>query len=380
MDPATLAVIGAIQVGGAIVGHFASEGERRAAQRAFDKAMAEIESLGLPPNTATPLMLQRFAEAGILTPKVEQEIKLGMPKLAQIQEDSRLKDAQMKALGALQERGALGFTPEERAEMMQQQRAAEREAGAQRAGIIEGLRSRGLMDSGVGLRAQLRSADEIAEQQSMLSQQRSSQASQRALESMRQAGLLGGQIRGQEFDIESQKARAEDEMNRFNVTAAMQRQQRQIDRDWQAQQLNEQARLQQANLSTSAYNQELARQAAAKERYWQNERDRIALRSGVATKESERQGAVAAGKAQAWGDVAGGVTKGIVAATDSGKDATKDVAVDATKKLATTPSISGKSIALPEIVEDKGLGVYDYTNQSSRAPDWWVPMTKGDIP
>lgn len=302
MDPFTTALIaqGVAQIGGAIIGSFASRGDRQAAEEAQKKALAIIEQLGAGPDLARKIYLDQFQSAGVLTPEIEKAVTSVTSKVSQIKEDPRFKEAQLKALSALQERGQLGYTPEERLEMMQQQRAAEREAGAQRAGILEGLRARGLGESGAGLRAQLQSADELAERQMMLGQQRSAQASQRALQSMVQAGQVAGQTRGQEFDIKRSLAGAEDEMNRFNVSNRMAQEQRRVAAENQARQFNLANQQAIMNMNTQAINAERTRQREAEQRMYQNQLAIAQMKSGAASAEAQQAAQRAGTTQQAW--------------------------------------------------------------------------------
>jgi hypothetical protein len=315
MDPFTAALIaqGVAQIGGAIIGGFASRGERQAAEEAQKKALAIIEQLGAGPDLARKIYLDQFQSAGVLTPEIEKAVTSVTSKVSQIKEDPRFKEAQLKALSALQERGQLGYTPEERLEMMQQQRAAEREAGAQRAGILEGLRARGLGESGAGLRAQLQSADELAERQMMLGQQRSAQASQRALQSMVQAGQLGGQIRGQEFDIDRSRAGAEDEMNRFNVANRMTQEQRRVAAENQARQFNLANQQAIMNMNTQAINAERTRQREAEQRMYQNQLAIAQMKSGAASAEAQQAAQRAGTTQQAWTQAGQAIGQGISA-------------------------------------------------------------------
>jgi hypothetical protein len=311
MDPATIALMVGSQVLGSVIGNFASRGDRRAAEEAREKALAEIEAIGAGPDLAREILLDKFQVAGVLTPELERAVDKVSSEVSKIKEDPRFKEAQLKALSALQERGQLGFTPEERLEMMQQQRAAEREAGAQRAGIVEGLRARGLMDSGAGLRAQLQSADELAERQMMLGQQRSAQASQRALQSMVQAGDVAGRVRAQDFDVERTRAGAEDEMNRFNVANRMAQEQRRVAMENQARQFNLSNQQAIMNMNTQMINAELQRQREAEQRMYQNKLTVVGMRAGTYGAQADQATQRAGTTQQAWSQAGQAIGQGI---------------------------------------------------------------------
>jgi len=390
MEPTTLALMAAVQLTNAVIGNIASSGKRKAAEEAQQKALAEIEAIGAGPDLAREILLDKFKSVGVLTPELEKAVDRGVSKVAQIKEDPRFKEAQLKALTSLQQRGELGYTPEERFEMMQQQRAAEQEAGAQRAGIIEGLRARGLADSGAGLRAQLRSADEMAEKQSMLSQQRSAQASQRALQSMVQAGELGGRIRGQEFDVARTLAAAEDEMGRFNISNKMSQEARRVGMENQARQYNLSMQQDIANRNIQQMNAERQRQREAEQRMYQNKLAVAQLKAGAYGAQAQQAQQQAGATQQAWTQAGQGVAQGIGAyaqyeANAPLRDAqTRYYNSLAGAAAASTPPVSVPSAVAPSIGSQadmaaaESLSKYGYPG----APAYVPPMIRniGNIP
>lgn len=234
----TLGGVALANVGGAVIGNMASAADRDAAAAAQQRALAEIEKLGAGPDLAKQIFFREFELAGVLTPELEREVEKGVSKVAQIQEDPRLKKAQMEALVGIQARGRTGFTAEEAVRLRQERAAAERSAESKRQQILAGLRARGALDSGAGVAAQLQSADELAAQQLEASDRASAMADQRALQSMMQGAHLSGQIRGQEFSQSERMAAAEDAMNIFNIGKREAQEARRVETENRARQFN----------------------------------------------------------------------------------------------------------------------------------------------
>lgn len=294
------AIMGGASILGGVIGNIRSGKDRRAAEEAQKKALAEIEAIGAGPDLAKQIMFRQFESAGVLTPEVEKAIELQAPKVSQIKEDIRFKDAQMRALQALQQRGMAGFTPEEQFQLRQQEQQAQRGAESKRQQILAEMRARGAGDSGAAILAQMQGADALAAQQSEAAGRAAATASERALQAITQAGTLGGQIRGQEFDIARTKAAAEDEMSRFNVQQQIARQQRNIERQTGAQQFNLQQQQAIMNANIQQQNAELLRQRQAQQQMYENQKALAGMRAGAYSAEAQQAQQRAAQTQQAW--------------------------------------------------------------------------------
>jgi len=315
VDPITMAFIGstATPILSSIFGNIFSADDRAAAEAAQEKAIQEIERIGAGPDLAKRIMLREFEVAGVLTPQIEKAIELEAPKVAQIKEDPRFKEAQLSALKAFQERGIAGFTPEERYEIEKQRRTAERSAASQRASVLENLRARGLMDSGAGLAAQLQSADVLAERQAEEASRRSAMASQRVLQSITQGGTYAGQLRGQEFGIAKDMASAKDEFDKLNIQNQIARQQRAVERQMQADTFNLQIAQDVKNRTTAAEHAELLRQRQAEQQMFQNKMNVASLRAGAYGQQAQQLQQQAAQTQQAAGAFGSGISQGLSA-------------------------------------------------------------------
>lgn len=292
---------------GGVVGNFASAADRDAAMAALQKAQKEIENLGAGPDLAKEIFFREFKLAGVLTPEIERAVDLGVSKVAQIQEDPRLKKAQLSALAEIQARGRTGFTAEEAVQLRQERAAAERSAEAKRQQILAGLRARGALDSGAGVAAQLQSADELATLQYEAADRAAAMAGQRALQAMTQGGQLAGQVRGQEFDIARTKAGSEEEMQRFNIANRMSQEQRRVAMENQARQYNLGQRQQLMNMNTQQQNAERLRQRQAQQQMYQNQMNLAQLRAGMYGQQAQQAQQRAGQTQQAWASIGGGL-------------------------------------------------------------------------
>lgn len=269
---------------GGVIGNMASKGDRERAMAAIAEAQSIIDSVPEAPDLSKiQIVYDQFKRAGVLTPEIETALNLQASKVSQIQEDKSLREAQISALEGIKERGKVGLTPEERAELNKVRKDVQRDVEAKRQQILQNLAARGQAGSGQELASQMLAAQSGAERASEEGDRISAIASQRALQALSQAGQLGGQIRGQDFDVERTRASAEDEIARFNMANAVARQQRNVDRSGRAQELNLAALQRAQDTNTQMINQEKLRQVEAKRQFWQDQLARASARANVRT-------------------------------------------------------------------------------------------------
>ena len=154
------------------------------------------------------------------TPKLQQAdlIEQGGSELGKYTEDPRTRNAQLKALeGLTREVDYQGMTPEDANAFAK----ARGEAGAMDAGFRgaadQQMAARG-MQSGIGAYAAALGAGQAATNRgSEMGLQASADSRQRYLQALNSLGSMGGNVRGQDFGIASQRAQAQDAINRFNT-------------------------------------------------------------------------------------------------------------------------------------------------------------------
>jgi hypothetical protein len=169
------------------------------------------------------------------------------------------------------------------------------------------MQARGQAGSGAELAATLAGSQAAAEMEAEQSDRIAAEANKRALQAIMAGGTLGGQVRNADMDASTTRARAEDELNRFNVnnklavnsrnTAAM---------NTAAQRnLSEKQRLDDAN--TAMGNQEKLRQNEALRQVWL---DKLSLAEKKSANYKD-QSASYAGRAQDTRDTVGGIGKSV---------------------------------------------------------------------
>lgn len=305
-----IAAIAAPVIANVIGGHIAS-GDSGNAGAAAQRAYQELMNIGLPPDLSKELILQKFQEAGILTPEVEQTIKLGPSKVSQITEDPETRDAQLSALKIIQEAATTGFTPESRSELNKIRDEVARDAESRRQQIVQNFQARGMGGSGAELASTLQSEQTAANQASRQGDELSAEASRRALDSAFKSGQLGGDIRGQDFDVNKVRSSAEDEFSRFNVQNQQSTQNRNTDRLNRAAEANLINKQDISNENTELYNTEKLRANEAKRDYWLDLAKRAQLRSGAEGDEADRFNARAQRTRNQYATIGGAVGSGL---------------------------------------------------------------------
>lgn len=276
-------------------------------------AMKKLEEVGMPPDLSTPLILKEFEKVGMYTPELEQDLNdtVAESQMAKIKEDPALREAQTSALASMQQRGKVGLSAEDRAALNQVRSEVQRDSEAKRQQILQQMQSRGMGGSGAELMAQLQSAQGAADQASAASDTVMSQAQQRALQALSESGAMAGQVRGQDFGVESAKAQALDERNRFLAENSIARQTRNVGSMNQAQALNlsEQQRVNDANVEMA--NAEAARQAQEKGAQFDRKLAQAGGKSQAATNMAGYYGGQAQRTADQWAGVGNAVATGV---------------------------------------------------------------------
>jgi hypothetical protein len=187
---------------GSFIGAAAAEGSAQSEEKIIDE-----------------LLSQSMDEYGKIQPAVFERLvaeRLGPTELSKIQEDPRLKAAQMNALSRLEQVGAEGgMTIGDRARQHQIEGQIGQQANARKASLLSNARQRGISGSGLSLAAQMGNNQATTQALANGGFDIHAQAADRALQGMMKAGQLGGQIRGQDFDQAARKADAQDRINRY---------------------------------------------------------------------------------------------------------------------------------------------------------------------
>lgn len=263
----------AAAAGASALGNYLSgKSQERAAERALktqERAQAQIqkmlEDIGIPSVEAQQIALESPELVGLLDAEQLQDTEL-----KQIQEDPRLREAQMDALRNLQTLGEVGLTPEERAQRSEMLRQGAAQEQARQQQILQGMAQRGTLDSGASLLAQLQSSAAAGADARRQSEQMAADVAGRRRQALAQAGSMAGGLSAEDFRRQAMTASAQDQIARFN---AMQR--ADVNRmNLQARQAIENEKAALAN-QQQMYNKQLLQQR------YQNEMDKARTLAGV---------------------------------------------------------------------------------------------------
>lgn len=312
-----LPVLGGIaQLAGGLLGGIFGSADKQKAKDLMDEAYKQMADMGMPPDLSQAILLQKFKEAGILSPEMEQEIKLTPSRVAGITEDPSLRDTQQNALERLTQVSKGGLRPEDRAAYNQLRSESEKALQGKIGQIQQGFQAKGQGGQGAELAAQLQASQEGANRMSAQGDQISADASKRALEALSTSGQMAGQVRAQDFDVARTKAAADDDFQRFNAANSMAIQSRNIAAKNAAQMQNLQNKQDIMNKNTMQSNQELARQNEAKRQYYQDQMARTQAIVKAKQDQANVYAGSAANTAQNWQSIgagAGGVMNNMYA-------------------------------------------------------------------
>lgn len=275
-------ITGAIVAGsiGAIGSYAAGKSQESAAksaaktqQRAQKAIQKMLEDIGIPSIEAQKISLEAPELVGLLDAE-----QLEGTELAQIQEDPRLRQAQMDALTNLQVLGEVGLSPEERAQRSEMLRQSAAQEQARQQQILQGMAQRGSLDSGASLIAQLQSSAQSGADARRQSEQMAADVAARRRQALAQAGSMAGGMSAEDFRRQAATASAQDEIARFNAaqragTAQMNLQARQAIENERAALANQQ----------QMYNKQL------EQLRYQNEMDKARTLAGVQSTGASQQ-------------------------------------------------------------------------------------------
>lgn len=138
--------------------------------------------------------------------------------LSGIQEDPRLRGAQLQALEGFQDIVSQGgLTDVDRARIAEIQMQMDQREKAQRDALMQQMAQRGISGGGQEIAAQMLNQQQAAQTASLAGMQQAANAQMARERALGQLGGLGTQVRGQEYDIAANRARAQDAINQFNT-------------------------------------------------------------------------------------------------------------------------------------------------------------------
>lgn len=217
-----------------IDGNTKSEDARaRDAQDAALAAIGNIQSPNFSPiNYDNMKWLEDFTPSTIGTPadvhysdidtSLSDNVQMGDTAFNDVAVDPRLKEAQLAALGSLQELGKGGLSLSDKATLNRIGNDSAQADKSRRDAIINNMNARGMGGSGMELLATLQSNQAATDRQSQMGMDVAGQAQDRALQALMQGGTLAGNIRGQDYSEQAAKAQAKDAIAKFNAANTLQ--------------------------------------------------------------------------------------------------------------------------------------------------------------
>jgi hypothetical protein len=323
--PATAAAAGAIAAPliGGILGSSEASKSRKAAAAAAAAAYAELQKVGVPPDTSKAIILQQFQQQGILTPELQQDIELQASEVAKIQEDPTLRNAQMDVLNTLGNVSRTGLQASDRSAYNELRQKTQQDAEAKRQQILQQMQARGMGSSGANLAAQLQASQASADTASAGADRLAAQASQNALAALTQRANVASGVRGQDLSAADMKAKAIDDRNNFLYQNSVSRQAANVAAQNSAQQANLANQQAIANANTTQSNQELLRQNEAKRQLYLDQLALATAKANALNNQGTQQAAAAQSTANQYSAIGNALGAGLSAI--AAKPATAEV-------------------------------------------------------
>lgn len=199
------------------MGILGSNGQRQSYldQQAVDL----IKNTDTPDISSMTLQLQQLVQQGQISPEEAQTYLQQQSEMNNISLDPRFKNAQLDALSSLQNISDNdGITSADQSQLNQIQTQEDTKARGAREAILQNAQARGVSGSGLELLSQMQNAQDSATRTSQRGFDVAANAQNRALEAIKQAGSLGGQLQTNEFNQQAKVADSNDAINRFNTT------------------------------------------------------------------------------------------------------------------------------------------------------------------
>jgi hypothetical protein len=211
----------AVGAGLGILGGFLMDGgggDEDEQRRLMEEALSIIDQVPDMDPTKLKVVLEKYKEAGLYTPALEQAVQQQASQLQNYKQDQTLKAAQMSALDKLGQVGQQGLTAQDMQRIEDTQRQLQSQAQANQQSAIMQRQQRGIGGSGDELAAQLMAGQASADQARQQGNAISSQANQRALDAIMNRANMASSMENQNFSQKSQIAAAQDAINRFNAS------------------------------------------------------------------------------------------------------------------------------------------------------------------
>lgn len=299
-----------IALGGLAVSALGNSAKGSAEERAAalqEKGLKEFLAAQVPDPVALKLMLEDFVQTGRLSPELEQAKQLGESEMAKIQADPRLKGSRMRALSSLEDIGSGGESVEDSAALNKALIESGAASRGQQQAVSGALARKGQLGSGLGLMAQLDTAqaegDRLATQGLDLEMSRR----QRALQAIQGAGDLAGDIQSDDWNMQSDVAKSRDAINQFNTQNLQGVMNRNVDRSNDASKYNLNLQQSTADKNTALRNTQQQYNKELLQSNFDNKLKRAAGISGQYNSQADAARKQGQSDANMWGGIGQGV-------------------------------------------------------------------------
>lgn len=290
-------------IGGLLSGDDGSEQMRAM----MEKAIAELDALGYPPDLSGPIIYQRLGEAGMLTPKMESVLNEELTKAVVYNEDPSNRSNMTSALNQIRAQ-TFGFTPEQAAQMRMAQQKANAAVQSNNAAIMQAQAQQGKAGAGDALAARLLGAQAGGQQLSNDALQIGANASEMQREALNQYLSGSDKLRQTDAQIGQFNVNAKNTAQKFAAQNSADVQQRNMDR------LNA-AQLAKYNIDNQRYESNINRENAEKLRQrneignlWDRRLGLAKVKADVYTGQADKYGQMAQNSNQNFNNILQGVT------------------------------------------------------------------------
>jgi hypothetical protein len=302
------AIGGVAGLGTSFAGKLASQGDKQAATKQGLSALQQWLSINVPDPEQQKIYLQHYAQTGQLHPDLEQAFGQGKTNLANVQTDPQYKEAELRALNQMSDLGTHGgHTLADDAQYQKSLIDVNSSDRGRRDAIANKFAARGMGGSGLELAEQLQGAQGATDRLANSSLDIQAQREKRALDALMGSGQLAGKMRAQDYGEQSDKATAQDAIDKFNTTNMRSVVQRNIDRQNDAQKYNLDTQQNIANKNVDVANQQEKYNKGLVQQQFENEVSKAKGTSG----QYDKLGQIYSGNAQDTRSTFGGLGSAI---------------------------------------------------------------------
>jgi hypothetical protein len=182
-------------------------------------ALDEISKVQVPDAQSLQVKLQQLVQQGVMSPEQAKASLVEYNAFDNTAPDATARGAQMSALQGLQDQiNNGGLTDTTRSQIQHTLDDVNNAERGQQGAIMEDAHRRGISGSGIELANKLMSQQNAANMAGKQGMDIAAMAEQAKAEALKSAAALGGQIEGQDYSEQAQKASAQNTINQFNAT------------------------------------------------------------------------------------------------------------------------------------------------------------------